>query len=74
MIHFPSANFSAVMMKFFLIPAGPGGERQERIGGSAAEMVLLRDEVERPPRKFYCPGYVAVSQGIIGVCSRDGGG
>ena len=53
------------------IPARPGGESQERRCRSALEMVVLRDEVERPPGVFHGAGHIAQSQGLSGTVHGD---
>ena len=53
------------------IPARPGGESQERRCRSAPEMVVLRDEVERPPGVFHGVGHIAPRQGQSGTVHGD---
>src|SRR5207244_2892262 len=47
------------------------GEAQERRGTSAAEKVILRDELERPPGILLRLGQMAQNQGKAGAPDRD---
>ena len=53
------------------IPARPGGERQEPGCASAPEVVVLADEVERPPGMGHGAGHIAEDQGLSGPVHGD---
>jgi len=60
--------------RFIEIPARPAGERQEGGRRPTSEMIVLHDEVERPPGLGHRAGHIAEDQCLPGAVHGDGTG